>query len=181
MRSTTALLFALFALHATEGWAGVVRLPLTSQGTDHAPFAACSSSGRLQAFYGDFGTGISIQLTGLQETDGDGVPCSGDEYKCIFKSDFGSVLLRPEVIGGTAWSAHDLCGEGVLCPIADFVITAGNFSVRCYDRSGDDYHPSTALMFTFPAPHDCEGVAVGSLPRPHGVEIARDGVMLSCP
>lgn len=177
----TALLFALSILHAINATAGVLRLPLTSGSTDLAPFPACSSSGRLRAFYGDFGTGISIQLTGLQETDGDGVPCSGDEYKCIFETDFGSVVLRPEVIGGTAWSEHDLCGEGVLCPIAGFVIATGNFSVRCYDRSGPDYYPSAALMFNFPAPHDCEGVAVGSLPRPPGVEIARDGVMLSCP
>lgn len=176
-----ALLFALFTLYAAEGWAGVVRLPLTSRATDLAPFAACSSSGRLRAFYGDFGTGISIQLTGLHETDGDGVPCSGDEYKCVFKSDFGTVVLRPEVMGGRAWSEHDLCGEGVHCPLGILPIATGNFSVRCYDRQGGDYRPSAALMLSFPAPHDCEGVAIGSLPTPPGVEIARDGVMLSCP
>lgn len=49
----------------------------------------------------------------------------------IFESNFGTVVLPPEVIGGSARSSHDLCAETGLCPgVVSFPIKTGKCTAR---------------------------------------------------
>ena len=177
MRST--LLLTFLVLMITDASAGGLRLPLTADAG--GPFVPCSSTGHFRAFHGERRTAFSVQLIGLNEADGDGIPCSGDEYTCILSTSFGTVVLRPEIIGGSGRSLRDSCLEVGLCPGAGLtVFQASDFSATCYGRGAFSI-PAELMAVRFPEPNGCEALVLGDVPRPEAPVVAWTGVNLGCP
>lgn len=174
-----ALLLTFLALTASDVTAGVLRLPLTAY--PGGPFIPCLSTGHFRAFAGERGIAFSVALSDLDETDGDGIPCSGDEYTCILSTDFGTVVLRPEIIAGDGRSLRDACLEAGLCPGAGLeVFYAANFLATCYGRGAFSI-PTDSMAVTFPAPNQCEALVLGDVPPPAARAVAWTGVNLACP
>lgn len=176
-RHRILLLAAVFASLASPAAAkDSLKLSMTNPMTAGTPFVDCTSSGSISLA----GTKISIKMKKLDAVpDGDGVPCSNDEFICTVASTNSlvgdtTVVMRADARNGAVQMKHDLCKEvPMLCPAT----TTAFFRSRVVCYAPDAAY---APMFTVPLPSACEGVVIGPFTAPTSAVVAEDG-QTSCP
>ena len=158
----------------------------TNDGTagSGAPFVNCSSSGQ----YKSGGTAIQIKLKKLVGlADSDQLPCTDDEVICVIHSTVSgapfpagsasTTVVRGEVKSSGVSIKVDLCKlQPGLCAISE---------IHSYDNDVICYLPdagySPVLLLPLPAPNQCMGVDLSSLPDPATLRLARQGQTTGCP